>query len=183
MKCPKAVLPKVYSHLGLISTIEPRFELLTCQFCICHLSFEHIVTLYSNTLALLFAVISRTPCLPASPYLAHMTAVADHLLIGFLSPMVNPKLEPFATQGGPTLPTCGSNEFTPFIKRLPEFLQVQVLCHLTSCQTTPPHIYSRLWPTRTPPLEDMLAPAVGSSEAWHVWWWVFQRLIRLFCFF
>ena len=38
-----------------------------------------------------------------------------NLLIGFLSPQVDPEGE------GPALPTKGSDEFKPFIRRLPEF--------------------------------------------------------------
>lgn len=38
-----------------------------------------------------------------------------NLLIGFLSPQVDPETE------GPTLPSKGSDEFKPFIRRLPEF--------------------------------------------------------------
>ncbi|KAL0422776.1 UNVERIFIED_CONTAM: protein RER1A [Sesamum latifolium] len=41
-----------------------------------------------------------------------------NLLIGFLSPLVDPELEP---TDGPLLPTKGSDEFKPFIRRLPEF--------------------------------------------------------------
>ena len=41
-----------------------------------------------------------------------------NLLIGFLSPLVDPELEP---SNGPLLPTKGSDEFKPFIRRLPEF--------------------------------------------------------------
>ncbi|XP_021738634.1 protein RER1B-like [Chenopodium quinoa] len=41
-----------------------------------------------------------------------------NLLIGFLSPLVDPELE---VSDGPTLPTKGSDEFKPFIRRLPEF--------------------------------------------------------------
>ncbi|KAL0454166.1 UNVERIFIED_CONTAM: protein RER1A [Sesamum latifolium] len=41
-----------------------------------------------------------------------------NLLIGFLSPLVDPELEP---TDGPSLPTKGSDEFKPFIRRLPEF--------------------------------------------------------------
>lgn len=40
-----------------------------------------------------------------------------NLLIGFLSPKVDPELE----VGGASLPTKGSDEFKPFIRRLPEF--------------------------------------------------------------
>jgi hypothetical protein len=40
-----------------------------------------------------------------------------NLLIGFLSPQVDPENE----DGGPTLPTRGSDEFRPFVRRLPEF--------------------------------------------------------------
>jgi len=45
-----------------------------------------------------------------------------NLLIGFLSPMVDPELDPSAAAAeGPALPTRGSDEFKPFIRRLPEF--------------------------------------------------------------
>ncbi|CAO2207641.1 unnamed protein product [Urochloa humidicola] len=44
-----------------------------------------------------------------------------NLLIGFLSPMVDPELDPSAAAEGPALPTRGSDEFKPFIRRLPEF--------------------------------------------------------------
>ncbi|KAK8476874.1 hypothetical protein V6N11_021466 [Hibiscus sabdariffa] len=41
-----------------------------------------------------------------------------NLLIGFLSPLVDPEVE---VSDGPLLPTKGSDEFKPFIRRLPEF--------------------------------------------------------------
>lgn len=41
-----------------------------------------------------------------------------NLLIGFLSPLVDPEIE---HSDGPLLPTKGSDEFKPFIRRLPEF--------------------------------------------------------------
>lgn len=41
-----------------------------------------------------------------------------NLLIGFLSPKVDPELE---VMDGASLPTKGSDEFKPFIRRLPEF--------------------------------------------------------------
>uniref|UniRef100_A0A5B6YZ37 Protein RER1 n=1 Tax=Davidia involucrata TaxID=16924 RepID=A0A5B6YZ37_DAVIN len=41
-----------------------------------------------------------------------------NLLIGFLSPLVDPDVE---SSDGPLLPTKGSDEFKPFIRRLPEF--------------------------------------------------------------
>lgn len=41
-----------------------------------------------------------------------------NLLIGFLSPLVDPEMEP---SDGPMLPTKGLDEFKPFIRRLPEF--------------------------------------------------------------
>lgn len=41
-----------------------------------------------------------------------------NLLIGFLSPKVDPELEAL---DGASLPTKGSDEFKPFIRRLPEF--------------------------------------------------------------
>ena len=44
-----------------------------------------------------------------------------NLLIGFLSPMVDPEVEALDGAGGPALPTRGNDEFKPFIRRLPEF--------------------------------------------------------------
>ncbi|KAJ6803340.1 protein RER1B-like [Iris pallida] len=41
-----------------------------------------------------------------------------NLLIGFLSPVVDPEMEGL---DGASLPTRGSDEFKPFIRRLPEF--------------------------------------------------------------
>ncbi|WCJ40156.1 Rer1 family protein [Euphorbia peplus] len=41
-----------------------------------------------------------------------------NLLIGFLSPLVDPESDP---SDGALLPTKGSDEFKPFIRRLPEF--------------------------------------------------------------
>lgn len=41
------------------------------------------------------------------------------LLIGFLSPRVDPELQEL--MDGPTLPIRGSDEFRPFVRRLPEF--------------------------------------------------------------
>ncbi|XP_018847405.1 protein RER1A-like [Juglans regia] len=42
-----------------------------------------------------------------------------NLLIGFLSPQVEPEIQGLSE--GPTLPTRGSDEFRPFVRRLPEF--------------------------------------------------------------
>lgn len=41
------------------------------------------------------------------------------LLMGFLSPLADPETE--SSSDGPVLPTRGSDEFKPFIRRLPEF--------------------------------------------------------------
>lgn len=41
-----------------------------------------------------------------------------NLLIGFLTPLIDPELE---ASDGAVLPTKGSDEFKPFIRRLPEF--------------------------------------------------------------
>ncbi|VFQ86838.1 unnamed protein product [Cuscuta campestris] len=41
------------------------------------------------------------------------------LLIAFLSPQVDPEIHELSD--GPTLPTRGSDEFRPFVRRLPEF--------------------------------------------------------------
>lgn len=42
-----------------------------------------------------------------------------NLLIGFLSPQVDPEIQDLSD--GPSLPTRGSDEFRPFVRRLPEF--------------------------------------------------------------
>ncbi|GAU38284.1 hypothetical protein TSUD_157690 [Trifolium subterraneum] len=42
-----------------------------------------------------------------------------NLLIGFLSPQVDPEI--LDAEHGPSLPTSGSDEFRPFVRRLPEF--------------------------------------------------------------
>ncbi|KAG5623886.1 hypothetical protein H5410_009104 [Solanum commersonii] len=42
-----------------------------------------------------------------------------NLLIGFLSPQVDPELQDLSD--GPTLPTRETDEFRPFVRRLPEF--------------------------------------------------------------
>ncbi|XP_040985950.1 protein RER1A-like [Juglans microcarpa x Juglans regia] len=42
-----------------------------------------------------------------------------NLLIGFLSPQVDPEIQDLSE--GPSLPTRGSDEFRPFVRRLPEF--------------------------------------------------------------
>ncbi|GMH06397.1 hypothetical protein Nepgr_008237 [Nepenthes gracilis] len=42
-----------------------------------------------------------------------------NLLIAFLSPKVDPEIQKLTD--GPTLPTRGSDEFRPFVRRLPEF--------------------------------------------------------------
>ncbi|CAO2830953.1 unnamed protein product [Amaranthus hypochondriacus] len=42
-----------------------------------------------------------------------------NLLIAFLSPQVDPEIQDLTD--GPTLPTRGSDEFRPFVRRLPEF--------------------------------------------------------------
>ena len=44
-----------------------------------------------------------------------------NLLIGFLSPQVDPEINDLSSSEGPTLPTRGSDEFRPFVRRLPEF--------------------------------------------------------------
>ncbi|CAN6541894.1 unnamed protein product [Malus baccata var. baccata] len=44
-----------------------------------------------------------------------------NLLIGFLSPQVDPEIHDLSSSDGPSLPTRGSDEFRPFVRRLPEF--------------------------------------------------------------
>lgn len=54
-----------------------------------------------------------------------------NLLIGFLSPMVDPELE--ALDASPGLPTRGNDEFKPFVRRLPEFKFWYAIAALPSC--------------------------------------------------
>nr|GEU57106.1 protein RER1A-like isoform X1 [Tanacetum cinerariifolium] len=48
-----------------------------------------------------------------------------NLLIGFLSPQVDPEFQDL--YDGPTLPSRSSDEFRPFVRRLPEFKFCDVL--------------------------------------------------------
>lgn len=49
-----------------------------------------------------------------------------NLLIGFLSPQVDPEFQDLSD--GPTLPTRETDEFRPFVRRLPEFKFWCVFC-------------------------------------------------------
>ncbi|KAJ6833056.1 protein RER1A-like [Iris pallida] len=44
-----------------------------------------------------------------------------NLLIAFLSPQVDPEIQELVDGSGPSLPTRSSDEFRPFVRRLPEF--------------------------------------------------------------
>lgn len=44
-----------------------------------------------------------------------------NLFIAFLSPQVDPEIQGFVDDSGPSLPTRSSDEFRPFMRRLPEF--------------------------------------------------------------
>jgi hypothetical protein len=68
-----------------------------------------------------------------------------NLLIGFLSPMVDPELDPSAAAEGPALPTRGSDEFKPFIRRLPEFKFWSDL--LSSPPDLHLHLARSVWPS------------------------------------
>ncbi|KAI0502584.1 hypothetical protein KFK09_017538 [Dendrobium nobile] len=44
-----------------------------------------------------------------------------NLFIAFLSPQVDPEMQQLLDSDGPSLPTRASDEFRPFVRRLPEF--------------------------------------------------------------
>ncbi|RRT56728.1 hypothetical protein B296_00024566 [Ensete ventricosum] len=44
-----------------------------------------------------------------------------NLFIAFLSPQVDPEIQDLVAGPGPSLPTRSSDEFRPFVRRLPEF--------------------------------------------------------------
>ena len=44
-----------------------------------------------------------------------------NLFIAFLSPQVDPEIQELVDGTGPALPTRSSDEFRPFVRRLPEF--------------------------------------------------------------
>ncbi|XP_020594306.1 protein RER1A-like, partial [Phalaenopsis equestris] len=44
-----------------------------------------------------------------------------NLFIAFLSPQVDPEMQQLLDGDGPSLPTRASDEFRPFVRRLPEF--------------------------------------------------------------
>lgn len=53
-----------------------------------------------------------------------------NLLVGFLSPQVDPEVQDLSD--GPTLPTRETDEFRPFVRRLPEFKFWCVFCQFLS---------------------------------------------------
>ncbi|KAF0899407.1 hypothetical protein E2562_019526 [Oryza meyeriana var. granulata] len=79
-----------------------------------------------------------------------------YLLIGFLSPMVDPEAQ--AAADGPALPTCGSDEFKSFIRCLPEYkfwfnLPCDNFYAHSSHRPVPPRVHSTSYnasPRRTP---------------------------------
>ncbi|ONK82099.1 uncharacterized protein A4U43_C01F36100 [Asparagus officinalis] len=72
-----------------------------------------------GTLAILFVYALRVYYLQGFYIVSYGLGIyLLNLLIGFLSPVVDPELE---SSDGPSLPTRGSDEFKPFMRRLPEF--------------------------------------------------------------
>nr|GEV58465.1 protein RER1B-like [Tanacetum cinerariifolium] len=79
----------------------------------------HAVYRWSGTAALVFLYVLRVYYVQGFYIVSYGLGIYIlNLLIGFLSPLVDPELEP---SDGPLLPTKGSDEFKPFIRRLPEF--------------------------------------------------------------
>lgn len=79
----------------------------------------HAVYRWSGTAALMFLYVLRVYYVQGFYIVSYGLGIYIlNLLIGFLSPLVDPELEP---SDGPLLPTKGSDEFKPFIRRLPEF--------------------------------------------------------------
>ena len=98
-----------------------------------------------------------------------------NLLIGFLSPQIDPESE------GPALPTRGSDEFKPFIRRLPEFKfwSVSLSLFTTLCGSFPLHCYSECLPWRYHLLDPWLPLSSTEGLSWS--WWL--RLSRLYILF
>ncbi|XP_051145529.1 protein RER1B-like [Andrographis paniculata] len=82
-------------------------------------STPHALYRWIGTFAILFVYALRVYYLQGFYIVSYGLGIyLLNLLIGFLSPLVDPEMEP---SDGPMLPTKGSDEFKPFIRRLPEF--------------------------------------------------------------
>lgn len=82
-------------------------------------STPHAAGRWIGTLAVLVAFVMRIYFVQGFYIVSYGLGIyLLNLLIGFLSPVVDPELE---TSDGPSLPTRGSDEFKPFMRRLPEF--------------------------------------------------------------
>ncbi|CAF2032912.1 unnamed protein product [Brassica oleracea] len=104
--------------------------LVMCSYCFCARGLEDIPALprqdYSSshlpvdcyaTLVVALAFSLRVFYIQGFYIIAYGLGIyLLNLLIGFLSPLVDPE-----AADGPSLPTRGSDEFKPFIRRLPEF--------------------------------------------------------------
>ncbi|XVE87323.1 hypothetical protein DITRI_Ditri18aG0108400 [Diplodiscus trichospermus] len=82
-------------------------------------STPHTVRRWLGTLAVAMIYVLRVYYLQGFYVISYGLGIYIlNLLIGFLSPKVDPELEAL---DGASLPTKGSDEFKPFIRRLPEF--------------------------------------------------------------
>ncbi|MED6126130.1 Protein rer1a [Stylosanthes scabra] len=80
----------------------------------------HVLNRWLGTLAVAFVYALRVYLIQGFYIVSYGLGIyLLNLLIGFLSPQVDPEIESLSE--GPTLPTRGSDEFRPFVRRLPEF--------------------------------------------------------------
>lgn len=80
----------------------------------------HMLRRWLGTLAVAFIYVVRVYLVQGFYIVSYGLGIYIlNLLIGFLSPQVDPEIQELSD--GPTLPTRGSDEFRPFVRRLPEF--------------------------------------------------------------
>ncbi|KAL5556935.1 hypothetical protein UlMin_039171 [Ulmus minor] len=83
-------------------------------------STPHVLNRWISCLALAFVYALRVYLVEGFYIVSYGLGIYIlNLLIGFLSPQVDPEVHELSD--GPSLPTRGSDEFRPFVRRLPEF--------------------------------------------------------------
>ncbi|KAE8674505.1 Protein RER1B [Hibiscus syriacus] len=99
----------------------------TFQFCLDR-STPHITERWLGTLAVAAIYVLRVYLLQGFYIVSYAIGIYMlNLLIGFLSPKIDPELE-LEYLDEVSLPTRGSDEFKPFIRRLPEYSITKAFC-------------------------------------------------------
>ncbi|WOL13572.1 hypothetical protein Cni_G22342 [Canna indica] len=82
----------------------------------------HVLRRWAWLAALVFAYAIRVWIVQGFYIVSYALAIYIlNLFIAFLSPQVDPEIQELVGESGPSLPTRSSDEFRPFVRRLPEF--------------------------------------------------------------